>query len=147
MAKRIALFAAVGLGVLSIAAARAEGPDIITVRQTAFDLNGASFAYIRAVVKDKGDVKQLEVAGKAIARWASVIPTMFPPGTEKGGDTKALPEIWSDPAGFKKDAEALGTAGMKLASAAKAGDAEAVGAATKEMGEACGACHKAYRAK
>ncbi len=147
MAKRIALFAAIGLGVLSIAAARAEGPDIITVRQTAFDLNNASFAFIRAVVKDRGDVKQLEAPGKAIGRWASVIPTMFPPGTEKGGETKALPEIWSDSAGFKKDADALGTAAMKLASAAKAGDADAVAAATKEMGEACGACHKAYRAK
>src|SRR4051812_23136828 len=99
MAKRIALFAAVGLGVLGVAAARAEGPDIITVRQTAFDLNNASFAYIRSVVKDKGDVKQLEGAGKAIGRWAIVIPAMFPAGSDKGGETKALPEIWSDSAG------------------------------------------------
>ncbi|HVY16638.1 MAG TPA: cytochrome c [Rhodopila sp.] len=144
MAKRIALFAAVGLGVLGIAAARADGPDIITLRQTAFDLNNASFAYIRAVVKEKGDVKQLEAPGKAIARWASVIPTMFPAGSDKG-KTKAKSEIWSDPAGFKKDADALQAASMKLADAAKAGDTEAVAAAAKSMGEACGACHRAYR--
>jgi cytochrome c556 len=147
MAKRIALFTAVGLGVLSMAAARAEGPDIITVRQTAFDLNNASFAYIRSVVKDKGDVKQLEAPAKAIARWATVIPTMFPAGTQEGGKTKALSEIWSDSAGFKKDADALHDASMKLADAAKAGDADAVAAATKSMGEACGACHRAFRAK
>jgi cytochrome c556 len=147
MAKRIALFAAVGLGVLSMAAARAEGPDIITVRQTAFDLNGASFAYIRSVVKAKGDVKQLEAPGKAIARWATVIPTMFPAGTEKGGNTKALSEIWSDSAGFKKDADALHEAAVKLTDAAKAGDATAVADASEAMGKACGACHRAFRAK
>jgi cytochrome c556 len=147
MAKRIALYTAVAIGMLGIATARADGPDIITVRQTAFDLNNASFAFIRSVVQAKGDVKPLEGAGKAIARWATVIPTMFPAGTDKGGNTKALPEIWSDTAGFKKDADALGTAAMKLADAAKAGDADTVAAATKEMGEACGACHKAYRAK
>jgi cytochrome c556 len=147
MAKRIALFAAVGLGVLSVAAARAEGPDIITIRQTAFDLNNASFAYIRAVVKDKGDVKQLEGAGKAISRWATVITVMFHAGSDKGGETKALPEIWSDSAGFKKDADALRDAAMKLADASKAGDVDAVAAAAKSMGEACGACHKAFRAR
>lgn len=147
MAKRIALFAAAGLGFLSIAAARADGPDIITVRQTAFDLNNASFAYIRSVVKDKGDVKPLEETGKAIARWASVIPTMFPAGTDKGGNTKALSAIWSDSAGFKKDADALGAAATKLADAAKAGDADGVAAAAKEMGGSCGACHRAFRAK
>ena len=147
MAKRIALFAAIGLGVLGIAAARAEGPDIISIRQTTFDLNNASFAYIRSVLKDKGDVKQLEGAGKAIARWASFMPGMFPAGSDKGGETRALAEIWSDPAGFKKDADALHDASMKLAEAAKAGDVDAVAAATKSMGEACGACHRAYRAK
>jgi cytochrome c556 len=146
MARGIALFAAIGLGVLSIAAARAEDPDIITVRQTAFDLNNASFAFIRSVVQAKGDVKPLEVPAKAIARWATVIPTMFPAGTNKG-ETKALPEIWSDSAGFKKDADALHDAAVKLADASKAGDADGVAAATKAMGEACGACHRAYRAK
>ena len=146
MAKRIALFTAVGLGVLSIAAARAEGPDIITVRKTAFDLTNASFAYIRSVVQAKGDVKPLEGSAKAIARWATVIPAMFPASTEDG-DTKALREIWSDPAGFKKDADALHDAAMKLADAAKAGDADAVAASAKAMGETCGACHRAYRAR
>ena len=150
MTKRIALRAIIvlaAMGVASLGAAKADGLDPIAVRQAGLALNGGDFAFIRAVVKDKGDVKQLDVPAKAIAKWAAVIPTLLPKGTEKGGDTKALPEIWSDPAGFQKLALSLGTAATKLATDAKAGDADAVTADTKLLGEQCGACHKNYRAK
>jgi cytochrome c556 len=145
MIKRIALCAVImvaGLGV-----ARADGPDLIAVRQAAFAMQGGNFAFLRAVVAAKGDVKPLEVPAKAIAKWAAVIPTVFPKGTETGDDTKALPEIWSDPAGFQKIAVKLGEVATKLATDAKAGDTDEVAADTKLLGEQCGACHKAYRAK
>ncbi|HEY1410646.1 MAG TPA: cytochrome c, partial [Rhodopila sp.] len=64
-----------------------------------------------------------------------------------GHNTKALPAIWSDPAGFQKVALAASDAATKLATDAKAGDADAVAADTKLLGEQCGACHKSYRAK
>jgi cytochrome c556 len=117
------------------------------LRQTIFDLNNGSFAFIRATVAAKGDLKTIEPVARGIARWGALIPTMFPKGTETGNNTKALPEIWSDPEGFKKDADALSAAATKVADAAKAGDADAVAADAKALGEACGACHKAYRAK
>jgi cytochrome c556 len=98
-------------------------------------------------VAAKGDVKPLEVPAKAIGKWATVIPTLFPKGTETGGNTKALPEIWSDPTGFQKIARGLVQASAKLATDAKAGDADLVAADTKALGEQCGACHKACRAK
>ena len=145
MTKRIALCAAIMLA--GLGTARADGLDPIAVRQAAFSLNNGDFAFIRSVVAAKGDVKPLEVPASAIAKWAAVIPTMFPKGTETGGNTKALPEIWSDQAGFQKIALALGSAATKLATDAKAGDAEAVAADTKALGEQCGACHKAFRAK
>lgn len=145
MTKKLAICAVIlltGLGV-----ARADGLDPIAVRQAGFALNNGDFAFIRSVVAAKGDVKPLEVPAKAIVKWAAVIPTLFPKGTETGGETKALPEIWSDPAGFKKIALAMGEAATKLATDAKAGDADVVAADTKVLGEQCGACHKAYRAK
>ncbi len=145
MTKCIALGAVILLA--GLGAARADGLDPIAVRQAGFSLNNGDFAFIRSVVAAKGDVKPLEAPAKAIAKWAAVIPTLFPKGTETGGDTKALPEIWSDPAGFQKIAMALGDAATKLAVAAKAGDADEVAADTKLLGEQCGACHKAYRAK
>jgi cytochrome c556 len=145
MTKRIALCAVIMLAGLGVA--RADGLDPIAVRQAGFDLQNGDFAFIRSVVAAKGDVKPLEVPAKAIAKWTTVIPTLFPKGTETGGNTKALPEIWSDPAGFQKIALAATDAANKLAAAAKAGDAEEVVADTKLLGEQCGACHKGYRAK
>jgi cytochrome c556 len=143
--KQTALCAGILLAATGVV--RAEGPDIIAIRQAGYALNGGDFAYIRSVVAAKGDVKPLEVPAKAIAKWAAVVPTLFPPGTEKGHDTKALPEIWSDRAGFEKIALALGAAATKLAESAKAGDADAVAVDTKALGEQCATCHKAYRAK
>ena len=145
MTRRIALCAVIML--IALGAARADGLDPIAVRQAGFSLQGGDFAFIRSVVKAKGDVKPLEVPAKAIAKWAAVIPTLFPKGTEKGGDTKALPELWSDPAGFQKIALAAGADATKLATAARAGNADEVAADTKALGAQCGACHKTYRAK
>jgi cytochrome c556 len=127
--------------------AHADALDPIAIRQVGMDLTGGDLAYIKSVVTAKGEVKPLEVPAKAIARWAATIPVLFPPGSETGGDTKALPEIWSDRAGFEKIASAARAAATKLAEAAKANDADAVAVQFKALGEQCGACHKGYRAK
>jgi cytochrome c556 len=150
MTKRIALYAAVALAVVGVSAqvgvARADGPDLIAVRQAGMAMQAGDFAFIRSVVAAKGDVKPLEGPAKAIAKWAAVIPSVFPKGTDKG-DTKALAEVWSDQAGFQKIAMALGEAATKLATDAKAGDLDLVTADAKAMGDQCGACHKTFRAK
>jgi cytochrome c556 len=125
---------------------QAQGIDPIEARQTGLDLLAGTFAGIKAVVTTNGDVKTLEGPGKAIQRWGKLFPTLFPAGSDKGS-TKASPDIWTDNATFQKDAMALSTAGGALATAAKAGDATAVNAAFKEIGDACGACHKAFRLK
>lgn len=127
--------------------ARADGPNLIELRQVGMSLQSGDFAGIRAVVAAKGDVKTLEAPARAIQRWAAVIPSVFPQGTETGGNTKALPTIWSDMAGFQKAAAALGDASAKLVELAKAGDAEGVEAQIKLVGATCGACHNAYKAK
>jgi cytochrome c556 len=150
MTKPFTLCAAIVLASMGAAAsnfARADGLDPIAVRQAVMALQGGDFAFIRSVVAAKGDVKPLEVPAKAIIKSTAVIPALFPTGTESGGNTKALPEIWSDPAGFQKIAAAATDAATKLAAAAKAGDADEVAADTKLLGEQCGTCHKAYRAK
>lgn len=146
MAKRLAILTIAGLGVLAAATAMAAEPDIVTVRKAGMDLAAGNFGFIRTTVASKGDVKPLASAGKALASWAKAIPLAFPAGTDKG-DTKALAAIWSDSAGFKKDAMALGDAATRLAAAAKAGDAATVAVEAKAVGEACGACHRGYRAK
>ena len=144
--KSLALAAAMVVAAMGAAHAQ-SGPNIIQVRQVGLSLMAGDYAGIRAVATAKGDVKTLENPAKAIARFAAIMPSLFPEGTQAGFNTKALPEIWSDKAGFEKAAAALGDAATKLASAANAGDAAGVDAGIKAVGDACGACHRTYRAR
>ncbi|HVZ09149.1 c-type cytochrome [Rhodopila sp.] len=143
---RIAIPAAVLLVAGAAAQVQAQTPDPVTLRKTIFDLNSGSFTLARTIVANKLDVKPIEGPARGMAEWGKLIPSLFPPGSDQG-DTKALPAIWSDAAGFKKAADDFSAAALKLADAAKAGDEAGVAAATKAVGEACGACHKTFRKK
>lgn len=123
------------------------GPNLIETRQTLMSLQSGNYAGIRAVVAAKGDLKTLEGPAKGLVRSAAVLPSLFPQGTATGNNTRALPEIWSDNAGFQKAAATLGEAAGALAKAAAAGDAAGVDAAVKAIGDVCGSCHRAYRAR
>jgi cytochrome c556 len=149
MTRKLVLMAAMVLavGVLAVGGvARAEGFDPVLTRQAGQDLVLGTFAGIKAVITANGDVKTLEGPANAIRKWSIQFPTLFPAGSDKG-NTKAAPTIWTDQAGFRKAAMTLTTTSEALATAAKSGDATAVAAAFKEVGEACGACHKEYRLK
>ena len=143
---RLAGLAALACCVAGVAIARAD-IDVILVRQAGMSLQGAALNAVKLAVAANVDVKNFANAGTAMSLWAKQIPSVFPAGTDKGDDTKALPTIWSDSAGYAKAAAALGTAADKLTAAAKANDKDAFAAAFKEVGEACGGCHKTYRAK
>lgn len=136
-----------GLGIAVAGAVHAQTAQPIETRQAGQDLLAGDFAGIRAVVAAKGDVKTLENPAKAMARWMRQFPTQFPPGSDQGAPNKALPAVWSDMDGFKKAAVEFADAADKLAELAKAGDADAVAAQVKVVGDSCGACHRAYRAR
>ncbi|MBN8875015.1 MAG: cytochrome c [Rhodospirillales bacterium] len=147
MKKTLVLLGLTALVAAGAPGARAQGVDPIEMRQVGMDLVAGDYTGIRAIVAAKGDLKTLEGPAKAIQRFATVYPSLFPKGTETGHDTKAKPEIWSDSAGFQKASAAMGDAAGKLAVAARAGDESGVTAAVKEIGDACGACHRGYRAR
>ena len=144
---------AVGLLAILASPAGAQTPvsvppsTLITARQSGMDLSYAAVSSLKAGLKAKDELKTMQPTAEALAGWAQVVPTLFPAGTEKGNDTAALPAIWTDNAGFQKDVTAYQDATKKLAAAAKAGDRAAFTAAFKDMGQACGACHKGYRKK
>ncbi len=144
--KQFVLAAAMVVAASGVATAQ-SGPNLIETRQVGFALLAGDFAGIRAVAAAKGDVKTLENPAKAMGRFAAIIPSLFPQGTAAGNNTKALPEVWSDAAGFQKASAALGEAAGMLAKAAAGGDAAGVDAAIKAVGDACGACHRTYRAR
>jgi cytochrome c556 len=142
--------AVVGLLALAICGpARAQvtisADNLIEARQAGQDMLDGNFDGIRATLAAKGDVTKVADSAKAMARWARNLPTLFPAGTETLHNTKALPTVWSDHAGFVKAANDLADAADKLSAQAKAGDAAGMTDQVKVVGAACGACHRTYR--
>lgn len=144
---RLAGLAALACCVAGVAIARAE-VDVIAIHKAGMDLQSAALGVTNQALKAGVEVKALASTGSAIAAWAKLIPSVYPPEANKGQPaTKALPVIWTDPAGFAKDAADLAAAADKLAAAGKANDKAAFTDALKEVGQACSACHNTYRAK
>jgi cytochrome c556 len=136
-----------GLCLGGLAHAQTPAQDIIVTRQAGFDLQNGSFAAIRAALAAKVDIKPYADTASGIVSWAKQIPLVFPKGSETGHDTKAKPEIWSDPSGFAKDAQDLATAAQKLTDLVKADDSAGAADQVKVVGNACGACHRTYRVR
>jgi cytochrome c556 len=137
-----------GVVTTGLAQAQTASQDIIVTRQAGFDLQQGAFDAVRAALAAKApDMKPYATAAAGIHSWAVQIPLVFPKGSETGHDTKAKPEIWSDSAGFAKDANDLAVAADKLETLAKAGDAAGMADQVKVVGAACGACHRTYRVR
>lgn len=141
----------VAFGLLLLAApmltAPAQAQDYIAIRKAGQSLMQGTFNGLLAAVTAKTDVTKQAYPARSMMAWMRVYPTLFPTGTDTGGNTRALPAIWSDRAGFEKaDADFIAAA-QKLADLAKDGDTEAFAAQVKAVGEACEVCHKDYRAK
>jgi cytochrome c556 len=101
---------------------------------------------IKAIVDAKGDVKEIGKHAAKLKELELAFDKLFPAGSDKG-ETKALPTVWSDNAGFVKASANASAAYDKLAMAAGSGDMAATAAAFGDVGKACGACHTTYRAK
>jgi len=137
-----AVFSFVTLVVSAQAFAQA---DVIEKRQAAMKGNSADAKAIKAAVESK-DYATVEAKAKDIMGTADKIPSLFPKGSTTG-KTKAKPEIWEKSEDFGKAAKNLSKAAGELAAAAKSGDDAAVGTQVKALGDACGACHKQFRAE
>jgi cytochrome c556 len=119
--------------------------DVIEKRQKLMKSNSEAAKAIKAAAESK-DYATIEMKAKDITGNAEKIVAAFPKGSTLG-KTKAKPEIWEKPDDFAKNAKNLDKAATELADAAKAKDDAAVTAKVKGLGEACGNCHKAFRAE
>jgi cytochrome c556 len=137
-----ALAAAAMVGGATIALAQA---DVVKERQENRKQAGAAMRAIKAVIDAKGPTAPaVEQAAKLKTLGAAFIK-LFPAGSDK--DTKALPAVWTDWAGFQAANNAAEATFDKLAVAAGSGDMAALTAAFADTGKACGACHDKFRAK
>ena len=118
--------------------------DFVKARQAGFHLALASLLLIKAGIARGDDVKTLALPAAAIASWGGAIPTMFPAGSDTA-DSDAMPNVWSDRAGFTAAAATMAGAARSLAALGKAGDAPGFAAQFAVLGKACGDCHTRYR--
>jgi len=132
--------------VLPIVAAQAQNVDAIKARKANFELLNDQMKAIKAVIDKGGPPSDASAAAKTAQQAALKIPLMFPADSQTG-DTKALPNVWSDPEGFKKLAAAAGEQSAKLVAATEGSDIKVLQAEFGTMGKACGACHSVNRAK
>jgi cytochrome c556 len=127
----------------------AESPtpqQVVAARQAAFNLTAATFGGMRGAAEGGGEVKPLAFGARGLNRWAQALPGMFPAGTQLP-ESRALPAVWTDRAGFEAQAASFQAATAQLLAAAQAGDKAAFGAAYKAVGGGCASCHSAYRAE
>ena len=128
----------------------AKPEDAIKYRQSALTVLGASFARLGAMANGK-----LPYAAAAAASYAEVVAFMshlpwqgFGPGTDKGRETAARPEIWQEQAKFKEHAEKMqATVAEKLVPAARSGSLDQLKAAFGPTAQSCKACHDDFRRK
>lgn len=125
----------------------ADEEEAIKYRQAVMKAQGAHISGAVAIIKGKVPYKDdLVTHVKALNETAMTVSNAFKEKTT-GGDTRAKPEIWEDPADFQQKIKDLQTATAAFLAAAESGGVEAAGAKLDAVGDACGACHKKYREK
>jgi cytochrome c556 len=127
----------------------AKPEDAIKYRQSALFVMSQHFGRIGAMVNGRTPFD-----AKAAADNADIVATMaqlpwagFVAGSDKGGNTKAKPEIWAEQAKFKEHSDKLIAETGKLAVAAKGGNLDAIKTAFGNTAASCKACHDNYREK
>lgn len=135
----LALGLAIGLGGVALAATADE---LHEKRETAMKQAGGALKALGEAAK-AGTVGADEVAkAQGVVDFSHSFAELFPDGSLAG---RALPEIWSNKAGWDEKVTAFQGAADTVLAAAKTGDAAALGAALKQAGDSCGGCHKVFR--
>ena len=152
--KRLHLHIALPVAMLAAAgtAYAQQGPkpeDEIRYRQSVMNVIGRAMGPMGAMAQGKAPWDaQAAAANMVVVSAVHTLPfTGFGPGTDKGGDTRALPEVWSKPADFKAAADKMQDAMGKLDAAVKTGSLDNVKAAFGPVGGACKNCHDNFRSK
>lgn len=136
-----------GLCSLPAAAQQFQKPeDAIKYRKAAFTVTAAHFGRIGAMVQGKApyDAKAAAEAATLVATMAALPWAGFGPGTDKG-ETRAKAEVWSNADKYKAAASKYQDEAAKLATAAKAGNLDALKAAFGPAAQTCKGCHEDFR--
>jgi cytochrome c556 len=146
----LALAAVASLVLGGTALAAIDASQVITTRQEKLKTLGKTFkAFREEFAKPSLDRAALTSETQTMEQLAAALPSWFPAGSgpEAGVKTAAKAEIWSNAGHFTEVSQGLITQTHKLAQLAATGDADSLKAQAKEVGAACGACHKEFKVK
>jgi cytochrome c556 len=121
--------------------------DAIKYRKSVMTLQGAHISALAAMVNGR-----VPFDAQAAARHADVLALVstlpwgaFAVAGSDKGDTRARPEVWSEPAKFKGNSDKLQAETAKLAAAAKTGNLDNLKAAFGPTAGTCKACHDDFQ--
>ncbi len=141
MIRSICVLAGLAIGVTAV---MAQG-DAISQRKAFMKKNAQHGKAVTAMIKGETPFDAAVVTA-AFAHWgdtAAALPKLFPDNS-KGGDTRALPKIWTDRAGFEAQIATFSKA--VAAGKAKATNIEGLKASFPSVSKVCADCHEGYRA-
>lgn len=132
--------------VLMLTGAQAQDDEhYLGYRQKVMKSMGASMGAIADILKHRLPfASHIGVHASDISRMSTVISGAFEKEITEGR-TDAKPEVWQDWDKFVAAAQGLEEESAKLADIASSGDMAAIGAQVKNLGKACGDCHKPFR--
>lgn len=122
--------------------------EVIEARQKALkDVGGAFKAISDQFKADSPDIEKIQLAAASVPTLTEGMAEWFPDGSgpEAGIETDALPAIWESKDDFLSKVSDFQKASTNLNTVAQSGDMAAIGAAFKETGGTCKACHDKYR--
>ncbi len=145
----LALAAAMAALAAPASAQFAKPEDAVKYRQSSLSVMGNHFSRIGAMANGRVpfDAKVATDNAELVATLSKLPWAAFGPGTDKVGNTKAKPEIWTEQAKFKEASDKMMGEATKLAAAAKTGNLDALKTAFGATAASCKACHDAYRAQ
>jgi cytochrome c556 len=121
--------------------------DAIKYRRSVMTLQGAHISALGAMVNGRVPFDaQVAQRHADVLALVSTLPwgAFAVPGSDKG-ETRAKPEVWSEPAKFKGNSDKLQAETAKLAAAAKTGNLDNLKAAFGSTAGTCKACHDDFQ--
>lgn len=124
----------------------AKPEDAVKYRKASFTVMAAHFGRLGAMANGRMPYDAKVAADNAdVVLALSKLPwAAFGEGTDKG-DTRAKPEIWKEAAKYKEAADKMQAEIVKLNTAAKAGNIDALKVAFGPAAASCKACHDNFR--
>ncbi|MGZ5179325.1 MAG: c-type cytochrome [Ramlibacter sp.] len=141
----LAAFTAIAATPASAQFAKAE--DAVKYRQSALFVMAQHFGRIGAMANGKVpyDAKVALENAQVVDEMARLPWAGFVPGTEKVGNTRAKPEIWTEQVKFREHNEKLLAETPRLVAAAKTNNLDNLKSAFQSTAATCKSCHDSFR--